>query len=29
MKIMANFDRTVAEVLQEKVRSRLTFKVNK
>jgi hypothetical protein len=28
MKILANFDRAIAEVLQEKVRSRLTFKVN-
>lgn len=27
MKILANFDRAIAEVLQEKVRSRLTFKV--
>ena len=29
MKIMANFDRSVTEVLQEKVRSRLSFKVNR
>ncbi|KAH8193675.1 hypothetical protein TruAng_012157 [Truncatella angustata] len=28
MKILANFDRAITEVLQEKVRSRLTFKVN-
>ncbi|KAI0022304.1 transcription initiation factor IIA [Xylariomycetidae sp. FL0641] len=26
MKILANFDRAITEVLQEKVRSRLTFK---
>jgi hypothetical protein len=28
MKILANFDRAITEVLQDKVRSRLTFKVN-
>lgn len=28
MKVLSNFDRTVAEVLAEKVKSRLTFKVN-
>lgn len=28
MKVLANFDRAIAEVLQEKVRSRLTFKVS-
>ncbi|KAI0399539.1 transcription initiation factor iia small chain [Xylaria palmicola] len=28
MKILANFDRAIAEVLQEKVRSRLTFKAS-
>ena len=27
MKILANFDRAIAEVLQTNVRSRLTFKV--
>lgn len=27
MKILANFDRSITEVLAEKVRSRLTFKV--
>lgn len=27
MKILANFDRAIADVLQEKVKSRLTFKV--
>jgi hypothetical protein len=27
MKVLANFDRSVAEVLAEKVRSRMTFKV--
>jgi hypothetical protein len=27
MKILANFDRAITEVLQEKVRTRLTFKV--
>ncbi|KAI1335839.1 transcription initiation factor IIA [Xylariaceae sp. FL0016] len=26
MKVLANFDRAIAEVLQDKVRSRLTFK---
>lgn len=28
MKVLANFDRAIAEVLQDKVRSRLTFKVS-
>ncbi|TPX13121.1 uncharacterized protein E0L32_006547 [Thyridium curvatum] len=28
MKILANFDRAIAETLQDKVKSRLTFKVN-
>ncbi|KAI0438748.1 transcription initiation factor iia small chain [Xylaria telfairii] len=28
MKVLANFDRAIAEVLQEKVRSRLTFKAS-
>ncbi|KAJ2988481.1 hypothetical protein NUW58_g3951 [Xylaria curta] len=28
MKVLANFDRAIAEVLQDKVRSRLTFKAN-
>jgi transcription initiation factor TFIIA small subunit len=28
MKILANFDRSIAETLQDKVRARLTFKVN-
>ncbi|KAI1172694.1 transcription initiation factor iia small chain [Nemania sp. FL0916] len=28
MKVLANFDRAVAEVLQEKVRSRLSFKAS-
>ena len=27
MKILANFDRAIADVLQEKVKARLTFKV--
>lgn len=27
MKILANFDRSIAEVLADKVKSRLTFKV--
>jgi hypothetical protein len=27
MKILANFDRAIAEALQEKVKARLTFKV--
>lgn len=27
MKILANFDRAIADVLQDKVKSRLTFKV--
>lgn len=29
MKILANFDRAIADVLQEKVKSRLTFKVRR
>lgn len=29
MKILANFDRAVAEVLQDKVKARLTFKVRR
>jgi transcription initiation factor TFIIA small subunit len=29
MKVLANFDRAITEVLQEKVRSRLTFKVSR
>lgn len=29
MKILANFDRAIADVLQEKVKARLTFKVRK
>jgi hypothetical protein len=28
MKILANFDRAIAEALQDKVKSRLTFKVS-
>ncbi|KAI0100884.1 transcription initiation factor iia small chain [Nemania sp. FL0031] len=28
MKVLANFDRAIAEVLQDKVRSRLTFKAS-
>lgn len=28
MKILANFDRAIAEVLADKVKARLTFKVN-
>jgi hypothetical protein len=27
MKILANFDRSIAETLQDKVKARLTFKV--
>lgn len=29
MKILANFDRAIADVLQDKVKARLTFKVRK
>lgn len=29
MKILANFDRAIADVLQEKVKARLTFKVGR
>jgi hypothetical protein len=29
MKILANFDRAIAETLQEKVKARLTFKVRR